>query len=366
MVHSVVKGVRVAGLRAAVPQKSHSYVAHADNAQDVPYDEALKISETIGVSERRVAPDHRSVSDYCFRAAEGLLQQLNWDPASVEILIFVTQDPDYVIPATACVLQDKLGLPTSTIAYDINLGCSGFTYGLWTVAQTLAGSSAKRALLLAGDISTRKLKPGDRSTKPLFGDAGIACAFEKDATASDIVSVMGTDGSGAQHLIIPAGGSRYSLVPPVKPHEPDVHQDLFEKARLHMNGMEVFTFSLKAVPKLIRDTLDAAGWSQDDPDYYVWHQANTFMLKKLQAKLKLPPEKVVIDMQNWGNTSSSSIPLAICSQLAPRVSESSQRLMLAGFGVGWSWGGVALEMGPMPHPQIIPVADDDPCLGSVV
>jgi 3-oxoacyl-[acyl-carrier-protein] synthase-3 len=289
-------------------------------------------------------------------ASEGLLAQLGWDPASIDVLIFVSQSADFVIPATACALQARLGL-ASCLAFDVNLGCSGYVYGLWTAASllrslTVTGRPA-RALVLAGDISTSKLLPGDRGTVPLFGDAGSATALELDPEAGPIYGLFGTDGTGADHLIVRAGGVREPLLPPETPHAPDVADKLYRDARLHLNGTEVFNFTLRRVPELISGILDTAGTTAEAIDYFVLHQANAFMLSHLRKKAKLPEEKVPVAMEGYGNTSSASIPLTIADKLASQVSGSTQRMVLMGFGVGWSWGALALDLGPMPAPMVV-------------
>lgn len=349
---ATIEGVRIAGLRAAIPTPRHSFV---ETPEMFTAEEAQKLATTIGVHERRIAPPHMLASDLAVAAAERLLADLDWDPASIEVIIFVTQGPDYLLPATACLIQKRLGLPTSCAAFDVNLGCSGYVYGLWLASQLLAGSTGKRALLLCGDVSSRLLLPDDRSTRPLFGDAGAATALEKSADAAPIHVSLGTDASGAEHISIKAGGLRNNLVPALRGGEVGT---LYEDAHLHLNGPEIFTFTLRVVPGLVRDVLEQAGCELDTIDYCVMHQANKFILEHLRKKTKIPPEKFIVDMQSFGNTSSASIPLAICNSLAGQVAERKVKFLLGGFGVGWSWGGVILEIGPIVRPGLVEVPDD--------
>jgi len=349
---ATIEGVRIAGLRAAIPTPRHSFV---ETPEMFAPEEAQKLATTIGVYERRIAPPHMLASDLAVAAAERLLADLNWDPASVEVLIFVTQGPDYLLPATACLMQKRLGLPTSCAAFDVNLGCSGYVYGLWLASQLLAGSTGKRALLLCGDVSSRLLLPDDRSTRPLFGDAGAATALEKSLGAAPIHVSLGTDASGAEHISIKAGGLRHNLVPALRGGDPGT---LYEDAHLHLNGPEIFTFTLRVVPGLVRDVLEQAGCELDAIDYCVMHQANKFILEHLRKKTKIPPEKFIVDMQSFGNTSSASIPLSICNSLAGQVAERNAKFLLGGFGVGWSWGGVILQIGPIVRPGLVEVPDD--------
>jgi 3-oxoacyl-[acyl-carrier-protein] synthase-3 len=221
----------------------------------------------------------------------------------------------------------------------------------------LGGSDGKRALLLCGDVSTRLLHPDDRATQPLFGDAGSAMALEKAQDAAPMHIVLGTDAAGAKHISIKAGGLRHNLVPALK-RSPEENDSLYKEAHLHLNGPEVFSFTLRAVPALMRESLDYAGTSIDAIDTFVMHQANRFILEHLRKKTGIPAEKFVVDMHDFGNTSSASIPLAICNKLAGSVAETKQRAALVGFGVGWSWGALVAELGPIPRPRVIDVPDD--------
>ncbi|HZH27280.1 MAG TPA: ketoacyl-ACP synthase III, partial [Azospirillaceae bacterium] len=248
MISTVTRGVRIAGTQTAVPQTSRAILDDGifDDAQ-----EAQRVGASIGVRARRIASRETTTSDLCAAAARSLMDQLGWAPDSVDIVVFVTQSSDYIIPATACVLQERLGLSQGA-AFDVNLGCSGYVYGLWMTAQllqSLADSGRPgRALLLAGDISTSKLRPDDRGTIPLFGDAGSATALERSADASPMYGVFGTDGRGAEHLIIRAGAMRDPLLPQVPRRSEEEEARLFKESRLHLNGAEVFGFTLRIVP----------------------------------------------------------------------------------------------------------------------
>ncbi|SMH41633.1 3-oxoacyl-ACP synthase III family protein [Azospirillum agricola] len=360
MVKAVVDGVRFAGFQAAVPADRHSFL---DDPAPFTREEAEKLAASTGVRGRRVLPPHLCASDLCVAAAEGLLAQIGWEPGSIDVLVFVSQDADYNLPATACVIQQHLGLSTSCAAFDVNLGCSGFVYGTWIAARLLSGIVTEpgrpgRALVLCGDTSTRHLRPDDRSTLPLFGDAGSATALERDETAGRLFVVAGTDGAGASHIRIKAGGRRDSLVPPTAPRSPEEEERLFRDARLHLNGAEVFGFTLKAVPPLVRQTLDHAGTTVDAIDWCVMHQANKFMLDHLRKKTGFPEGRFVVDMEEFGNTSSASIPLAISHRLSTDLAEHRRRVLLAGFGVGWSWGALVGDIGPLPPPAVVEVGSD--------
>ncbi|AWK90232.1 3-oxoacyl-ACP synthase III family protein [Azospirillum thermophilum] len=361
---ATIDGVRIAGLRAVVPRQRHSFV---EDPGLFTREEAKKLAATIGVQERRILPRPYCASDLCVAAAEGLLAQLDWDPSTVEVLVFVSQDADYVLPSTACIIQKRLGLPTSTAAFDVPLGCSGYVYGLWIAARLLGGSSATRALVLCGDNSSRYLHPEDRATLPLFGDAGSATALEVDAGAPPIPLVIGTDGSGAPHIFVKAGGKRDCLIPPAvscgePPRSAEDEARLERDARLTLNGAEVFSFTLRAVPPLLREAMEHAGTTVEGIDWFVLHQANRFMLEHLRKRVQIPAGKFVIDMERYGNTSSASIPLALCSSLGDSLAGGRRKVLMAGFGVGWSWGAMVADIGPVPTPQVAELPDDWPVL----
>lgn len=359
MVKAVVDGVRFAGFQAAVPVNRHSFL---DDPRPFTLEEAEKLCASTGVRSRRILPPHLCASDLCVAAAERLLDSLGWPRDSIDVLVFVSQDADYNLPATACVIQQRLGLSTACAAFDVNLGCSGFVYGTWIATRLLSGIVAEpgrgRALVLCGDTSSRHLRPDDRSTLPLFGDAGAATALERSETAGRMHVVVGTDGTGAPHIRIKAGGRRDTLVPPTAPRTEEEEKRLFNDARLHLNGAEVFGFTLKAVPPLVREVLAHAETTVDGIDWCVMHQANKFMLDHLRKKTGFPVERFVVDMEEFGNTSSASIPLSISHRLSGDLAANRRKMLLAGFGVGWSWGAIVADAGPIPPAQVVEVPDD--------
>ena len=355
MTEAILAGISVRGIRACVPAQTRDLESE-NLIPDAAERERLMAS--IGVRSRHIARPDILTSDLCQKAADGLLDQLGWARDSIDVLIMVTQSADFVIPATACALQARLGLG-SCLAFDINLGCSGYAYGLWTAASllktlTVVGRPA-RALVVAGDVSTSKLLDGDRSTIPLFGDAGSATALELNPDADDMYGVFGTDGSGAPHIMVEAGGLKYPLLPPKQPHSAEKAEDLYRKSRLHLNGTEVFNFTLKNVPGLVKSIFATSNTTIDDIDYVLFHQANVFMLNHLRKKSGLPEDKVPVAMETFGNTSSASIPLTIAAKLST-VFDTPQNLIMMGFGVGWSWSAIKLTVGPMPAPQIVELA----------
>ncbi|MDB4986303.1 MAG: hypothetical protein JWN04_1481 [Myxococcaceae bacterium] len=349
-----ILGVSVRGIASAVPDHITTL---DDDAVIFGEADAKRVFKNTGVKQRHTSQSDMCASDLCEPAARQLLEQLGWEASSVDVLVLVTQSPDYVSPATACVLHARLGLGPDCAAFDVNLGCSGWVYGLWLVSALLSSGGGTRALLLVGDVVTRTMSATDRSVAPLFGDAGTATALERDADASPMDFVIGTDGEGARHLMVPAGGFRLRASDANAVVRRNADGNARSLQDTHMNGTEVFTFTLKSVPPLLKAVMARAGWTHDDVDSYVFHQASSFMLKTLCRSCGIPVNKFVIAMENYGNTSSASIPLAICDRLRETLSTQSQRLVLAGFGVGWSWGAVALTLGPLCVLPVLVVAD---------
>ena len=341
MSRSAVDSVRLAGVASAVPDRT---VAADEDAAAFGGVEMAKIAMTTGIRSRRVAPEGVCASDLCLAAAERLLGDLEWERGSVDTLIFVSQTPDYFLPSTSCSLHSRLGLADECAAFDVNLGCSGYTYGVWLASHLVTSGASRRVLLLAGDTGSRNVNSLDRSARPLFGDAGSATAFERNPSAERIHFRLGTDGSGQNHLIIPAGGFRMRPSPHTALAQTDAEGNVRSLDQLYMNGAEIFLFTLAQVPGLVRGTLADAGWTLDDVDAFVFHQANRFMLTHLAKSMKIPLEKLTLALEEFGNTSSASIPLAIVARLAERFASTPAKVLLAGYGVGFSWAAAAMTV----------------------
>jgi 3-oxoacyl-[acyl-carrier-protein] synthase-3 len=354
----------MAGLASSVPDFVRTV---DDDVERFQSEDFRKIGESIGVTSRRIAPEGVCSSDLCVAAAERLLDELAWDRESIQAVLFVTQTPDFRAPATACTLQSRLGLPTNCAAMDINLGCSGYVYGLATAAQFVQGmaggqENGGRVLLLVGDTITHFVSPDDRATAPLFGDAGSATALEFSSSAEPIVFSLGTDGRGLNHLIVPAGGARHPRTTETGIRTVRESGNIRSDEDMYMNGAEVFSFALQEVPKMVRSTLAEAGWGIEDVDGVVMHQSNGIMLNHLRKRLKVDEEKFVIALEGYGNASCASIPLAMTHQWAQSDPSRKRRLILAGFGLGWSWGGAAVTCDDMVMPELVvyetPQAED--------
>ncbi|MBP2315846.1 3-oxoacyl-ACP synthase III family protein [Azospirillum soli] len=328
MVASVIEGVGLKGLVACVPEGRET-VEHL--AARFGEDAARKIAKATGIEARHLVPAHQCTSDLAEAAGRRLLDRMGWEPASVDLLVMVTQTHDHILPASGYLLHHRLGLGKGAAVLDLTLGCSGYVYGLWTAAAMLKVAGGRRALLIAGDTTSRVLDPNDRAVAPLFGDAATATALEIDADASPMAFALGSDGAGAPYLTVPGGGLR-------RPEAP---------AHLFMDGTQVFAFTLREVPGNIRAALDLAGWTVDDVDHVVLHQANAQMIRHLAQKLGATPAQTVLALGGYGNTSSASVPLALASELVEPLRAGARRLLLSGFGVGWSWGTVVLAAGPL-------------------
>lgn len=350
MPESVFKRAALRGIASAVPAKREG---EAELAAVFGEKDARRLVKGIGIKERRI-DRNLCTSDLCFEAAKKLMDELGWEPSSINHLVFVTQSPDYKIPASACILQERLGLSTNCSAFDINLGCSGYTYGIWIISKLL--EPGQRALFLAGDVIIN-VSPFDRAAVPLFGDCGTATAIEcplsEDGT--EIALVGGTDGSGYSNIIIPTGACRLprSTATAERKNGPD--GILRSDDDFYMNGPEVFAFAIREVPPLLQRCMALKGWDKDELDAVVFHQANAFMLSTIASKLGIPMSKVPMSIERFGNTSSASIPLTLTVCLRETLQKGGAKLLLAGFGIGWSWAALALQPGPLVMPELIEV-----------
>jgi 3-oxoacyl-[acyl-carrier-protein] synthase-3 len=287
------------------------------------------------------------------------MEELGWEPDSVDALIFVSQTPDYLLPATSCTLHRRLGLSKHCMAFDIILGCSGYVYGLFVACRLVAGVGVRRLLLLVGDTITRIVSPQDRSSAMLFGDAGTATAIERNESAGEMLFELGTDGSGQNELIVPAGGFRLRHSDATAQRMVQEDGNVRSAEDLYMDGAEIFSFTLREVIPLLKSVMGAARWDLTVVDAVVMHQANGFILQHIAKRLGFPMEKVVLDLKDHGNTSCASIPLAMVHALSEKLSTGDLRLILAGFGVGFSWGAAALTCGPMKVPDVLFVDADE-------
>lgn len=306
---------------------------------------AEKIYEKTGISERRVAKEGQTAGDLAYEAAVNLFGQGKIAAQDVDFIILCTQAPDYVLPTTACVLQNRLGVPRQAGALDINLGCSGFVYGLSLAKGLIETGAARCVLLLTADTYSKYIHPMDKSVRTLFGDAAAATAIVATDDADEAIGpfVFGTDGSGAANLIVEAGMFRLPSSSDTSIEMRDESGNVRARDNLYMNGAEVMAFSLKEVPKAADALLMKASKVKEDMDFFVLHQANKFMLEALRKKLKVPQEKLPIMVEDCGNTVSSTIPIALFKLRQQGRLRQGHQLMLIGFGVGYSWAACLLN-----------------------
>lgn len=330
------KNVRIAGMAAGVPKNiaSNLHPTEEDNisSEYAPED----FVATTGVEERRVSKT-LCTSDLCYGAAEKLIADLGWDKKEIDGILFVSQTPDYILPATACILQDRLGLTKECYATDMSIGCSGWLYGLSSLAALVSNGGLKKALLMVGDAKGRV--HGKRN--PLFGSSGTVTAIEYCEGANGFQFHLGTDGSGFDAIITPDGGSRHQISEQsFMPYE--FEGKMIHRLQSRMKGMDVFAFGISTAPKSIKKLAEHFGFDYLSADYYVFHQANLKMNDFIVKKLKIDTNKVPNSLRYFGNTNGASIPVTIVTQLQDQLVQ-PKKILCCGFGVGLSWGTVAFE-----------------------
>jgi 3-oxoacyl-[acyl-carrier-protein] synthase-3 len=303
--------------------------------------EADKIFKKIGIVERHVVGEHETAFDLAYEAANKVL--LNYNKESIDFLILCTQSPDYFLPTTSCVLQDKLGLRKDIGAFDFNLGCSGFIYGLAIAKGLINIGVAGNILLIMSETYTKHIHPLDLANRTIFGDGAAATIIETSSQEHIYEFVLGTDGSGMQNLIVPNGGMRH----PKDENAEEVTNtsgDISTANCLFMNGPEIFNFTIDAVPAAISNVLKRNNLSLDEIDYVIFHQANKYMIDYLRKKLNIPEHKFFIDMADTGNTVSATIPIGLKKALDRNLVKPGDKVLLCGFGVGYSWGATIIQI----------------------
>ena len=336
--------VRIAGIAAGVPKTVKSNLTDEENiSKDYTPEDYVKAT---GIVQRHISKT-LCTSDLCYEAAEKLIADLQWDKSEIGALVFVSQTADYILPATSCILQDRLGLSKECYATDCALGCSGWVYGLSQVMGLLCTGEIKKALLLAGDAKKR----AEGLLDPLFGCAGTATAVEYCEGANDFQFHFGTDGSGYDAIITPDGGSRNQVSLASFEYE-EIDGKQYHRLMARMNGMDVFSFAISTAPKSVKRLAEHFGFDYQDADYFVFHQANMKINNMIIKKLKLEESKVPSCMSHYGNTSSASIPLTIVTQLQGKLDKPT-KFVCCGFGVGLSWGTVAFDTENIVIPEVV-------------
>ena len=329
------------GIATYLPDKK---LTNEDLANEYPDWDVAKIYDKTGISVRSIASKDETAGDLAFRAAEKLFEKGICKRDEVEFLILCTQSPDYFLPTTACVLQNRLNLPTSCGALDINLGCSGFIYGLSLAKGLIETGTAKNVLLITSETYSKYLHQSDRSVRTIFGDGAAASFISSKICDEDLIGpfVLGTDGSGAEELIVRQGGHRIPS-PSSGPTE-NVSENAPSPGHLYMGGPEIFNFTLRVVPAAVKELLQKTDNTLDTIDYFVFHQANKFMLDRLRKKIGIPENKFCFNCSDYGNTVSATIPMALDLEIEKRTIKSGDTVMIVGFGVGLSWGATLIKI----------------------
>lgn len=317
-------------------------VTNDDLIKAFPEWDADKVYAKVGVKSRHVASENETAGDLAEAAARRLFTEYGIDPKSIDFILLCTQSPDYRLPSTACLLQDRLGIPTSAGALDYDLGCSGCIYGLALAKGLISADLAKNVLLLTAETYTKYIHPEDKSNLSIFGDGAAACLVSSESGLMEIGEfVFGTDGSGAENLILKSGGARQPEMSGVCTADDDGHVN--REDYLYMNGSAIFNFTLDVVPQMIKSLLDKCGLVSDNIDYYVFHQANKFMLNTIRKVCGIPKDKFYIDLEYVGNTVSSTVLIGLKSCFDNGIISPGMNILAAGFGVGLSYGSVILK-----------------------
>lgn len=298
-----------------------------------------KIAKKVGINERHIAADDETAGDMAFKAAEKLIVENGIDQSTIDFVLLCTQSPDYFLPSTSCIIQHKLGLSTKCGAFDFNLGCSGYEYGLAMAKSLIVSGIAKNILLLTAETYTKHIHPKDKGNRTIFGDGASASLISKEGFARIGEFVLGTDGSGYDRLIHKTGAMRH--YERLNDFHEDENGNPLSSDHLFMDGKAIFDFTSDVVPPMIEETLQKNNLTSDDVDLYVFHQANKYMINYLRKLMEIDKDKFYVYMETVGNTVSSTIPIALCE--AQKEEKLYGNVVLAGFGVGLSYGAVVLE-----------------------
>lgn len=316
-------------------------VTNEELVKEFPEWSVDKVAQKVGVDSRHLAAKNETAGDMAEKAARNLFEEYNIDPESIDFLMLCTQSPDYFLPSTACILQDRLGIPTTAGAFDYNLGCSGCIYGMAMAKGLIAAGIAKNVLLLTAETYNKYLHHEDKSNRSIFGDGAAACLISTEGFAEIGEFSLGTNGRGANNLIVKTGASRQKSATGKYVEDEEGH--IWHDDYLYMNGGAIFNFTLDVVPAMMKDILTMNKQEKDDIDYYVFHQANKFMLSTIRKVCVLPKEKFYINLSETGNTVSSTVLIGLKECIENNTIKAGDTVMITGFGVGLSWGGTILR-----------------------
>jgi 3-oxoacyl-[acyl-carrier-protein] synthase-3 len=339
MAYLTIPNVKILGVAAAVPKEKK----HVKNLECFAEGEAEKTIELTGVRESRLAPNGMVCSDYCMVAAEKLINEIGWEKETIDALIFVSVSRDYIEPNTATIIQGKMGLTNTCYTIDVPMACSGYCYGLSVIGSLLSHGCMKRALMLVGDTPSKIMSPLDKTLWPIHGDAGTATALEYNQKAIPMHFNLMSDGTKMSAIIAPASGVREPIT------EKDLKMEKIDEGiirnRTHvtMDGMGVFAFTMSEVPKSIKALMDNLSIDSESIDFLLLHQANHYIDEKIRKKLKFPEEKTPYCLENYGNTSSGTIPMTMVTKISEQLRTRRNKLIMCGFGAGLSWASVYVE-----------------------
>jgi 3-oxoacyl-[acyl-carrier-protein] synthase-3 len=327
----------IKGISYYLPKK---VVTNEDLVKDYPQWDAEKVAKKVGISERHISALDETAGDMAEKAALKLFEEYSIKPSDIDFILFCTQSPDYHLPSTACIIQNRLGVPTSAGALDFDLGCSGYEYGLALAKGLIVGGMARNILLLTAETYNKYIHPDDHGNRSIFGDGAAATVISTDGKYKIGEFIFGTDGSGAESLIVRTGCARQ----PKPSNELGKDEGGYIKSDdyLYMNGSAIFNFTLDTVPEMIKKLLEANELNVDDIDEYIFHQANKFMLSTIRKICNIPKDKFYIDLEHTGNTVSSTVPIALKDYISN--GGSARTIMLTGFGVGLSWCGCIITL----------------------
>jgi 3-oxoacyl-[acyl-carrier-protein] synthase-3 len=346
MSFSRLEGIRISGIASVVPSGIKG-IEDDESLRGMDPARLDRLRRDIGINKRHICLNSECASDLCEHAARFLMTELNYDPSTIDCVFMVTSTPDYFQPATGCVLHGRLGLRSDCAAFDVNLACSGYVYGLWLSSMMIVAGSCRRVLMLVGDTISRCTSPTDSAVAPLFGDGGSATIIEKGPDDHAITFALYSDGKDYKHLYIPAGGFRKrTSAERTRITGTDQGGPINEDC-LHMNGAEVFTYAIREIPLAIAEVLRASDWSNEEVDYFIIHQSNSFIIRNIARRIKIPLEKMPYNVfEEYGNQSSASIPVTICHNLSSILRDRSLKIVLSAFGSGLSWAACAFHLGP--------------------
>lgn len=322
-----IENINLVGLSVVIPVTTESNF-DLINLSDV---EKKNLIATTGIEKRRVADSKTTAADLCIRAAQRLLNELSWSPKEIDILIFVTQTPDYTIPGSSMFIQQSLGLPNTCISIDINQGCAGYVYGLSVISSMMSSGKLKKGILLVGDTITKTIAKNDLSLVPIFSDAGSCTALKfSDSSDSKMLFNLQTDGAGFDKIIVKEGGARFPSID--------------KNGCLYMNGQDIFNFGLKEVASNVSALLNEFGLNAPEIDYFTMHQANLLLNETIRKKLSMEADKTLYSIKEYGNTSCASIPVTIAANAEKIHEKNKLKILLVGFGVGLSWGSAIVDL----------------------